>query len=65
MASSWLLGGFRSEVDLGSRDAFNNQHDPGAGRASVFDSHRWFNSGRGAEQRAAMIECSTAVTVGE
>ena len=38
---------------------------PEQGRASVFDSQQWLSNGRGAEQRAAAIECSTAVPVGE
>ena len=54
-----------SKVDLCGGDAFNEQHDAGAGRASVFDWQQWLSNGRGAEQRAAAIECSTAVPVGE
>lgn len=54
-----------SKVDLCRREAFNDRHDAGAGWASVFDSHRWFSNGSGAEQRAATLECGTAVAVGE
>jgi hypothetical protein len=52
-------------VELGGKDAFYDQHEAGAGWASVFDTLRWFINGHGAEQRAATLECGTAVPVGE
>jgi len=54
-----------SKVDLCGGDAFDEQHDAGAGRASVFDGQQWLSNGNRAEQRAAAIECGTAVPVGE
>ena len=36
-----------SKVHLCGGDAFDEQHDAGAGRAPVFDWQRWLSNGRG------------------
>jgi hypothetical protein len=36
-----------SKIHLCGGDAFDEQHDAGAGRAPVFDWQRWLSNGRG------------------